>query len=206
MVSQLQKVEWNSLKQYQDGEFMSLHSQLITPDFPDLDRVEALNNEAFPAEERVSLAELLEAAQGDSANFFAFYDESDFVGFAFSLYNEACFYLSFFAIMPNKRSHGYGSQIIDKLVEFYQGKTMVLEVERLDEPCDNLPQRQARLSFYQKNGFRTSNAFLNYDGLSFEILYRGDHFDELAYRDIFAQLQAQHPFYFGISYRDLSDS
>ncbi|KXT76293.1 GNAT family N-acetyltransferase [Streptococcus sp. DD12] len=185
---------------------MSLHSQLITADLPDLARVEALNKEAFPPEERVSLSEMLEAAQGDSANFFAFYDEGDFVGFAFSLYNEACFYLSFFAIMPTKRSQGYGSQIIDKLVEFYQGKTMVLEVERLDEPSDNLSQRQARMAFYQRNGFKSSNAFLNYDGLSFEILYRGDHFDEAAYRDIFAKLQAQHPFHFGISYRDLSDS
>ena len=30
------------------GNFMALRSQLITKEFPDLDRVERLNNEAFP--------------------------------------------------------------------------------------------------------------------------------------------------------------
>ena len=84
------------------------------------------------------------------------------------------------------RSHGYGSEIIDKLVDFYgPSRSMVLEVERLDEPNDNPEQRAARWDFYKRNGFKTSNAFLEYEGLSFEILYRGDHFDENAYRDIF---------------------
>ena len=90
--------------------------------------------------------------------------------------------------MPHLRSHGYGGEIIHKLTEFYQ-KTMVLEVERVDEECDNLEQRQARMDFYKSNGFRTTNAFLEYEGLSFEILYLGDHFDEEAYRDIFHRLK-----------------
>ena len=38
---------------------MSLTSQLITPDFPDLDKVERLNIEAFPEEERIPLDEYL---------------------------------------------------------------------------------------------------------------------------------------------------
>ena len=79
------------------------------------------------------------------------------------------------------RSHGYGSEIIDKLVDFYgPSRSMVLEVERLDEPNDNPEQRVARWDFYKRNGFKTSNAFLEYEGLSFEILYRGDHFDRKA--------------------------
>ena len=91
------------------------------------------------------------------------------------------FYVSFFAIVPQMRSHGYGSEIIDKLVDFYgPSRSMVLEVERLDEPNDNPEQRVARWDFYKRNGFKTSNAFLEYEGLSFEILYRGDHFDEKA--------------------------
>ena len=49
-------------------------------------------------------------------------------------------------------------EIIEKLVEFYQ-RTMILEVERLDEECDNLEQRQSRMDFYKRNGFKTANAF-----------------------------------------------
>ena len=38
---------------------MSLTSQLITDVFPDLEKVEQLNKEAFPEEERVPLSEFL---------------------------------------------------------------------------------------------------------------------------------------------------
>lgn len=183
---------------------MSLTSQLITETFPDLDKVERLNIEAFPEEERVPLSEYLRYMDNDDANFFAFYNEEEFVGFAFSIYNQKVFYVSFFAIMPHLRSHGYGQEIIEKLVEFYQ-RTMILEVERLDEECDNLEQRQSRMDFYKRNGFKTANAFLEYEGLSFEILYRGDHFDEEAYRDIFRKLQEENYFDFRIKYRRFSD-
>lgn len=183
---------------------MSLTSQLITETFPDLDKVERLNIEAFPEEERVPLSEYLSYTDNDDTNFFAFYNEEEFVGFAFSIYNQKVFYVSFFAIMPHLRSHGYGQEIIEKLVEFYQ-RTMILEVERLDEECDNLEQRQSRMDFYKRNGFKTANAFLEYEGLSFEILYRGDHFDEEAYRDIFRKLQEENYFDFRIKYRRFSD-
>ena len=178
---------------------MSLTSQLITETFPDLDKVERLNIEAFPEEERVPMSEYLRYTDNDDVNFFAFYNEEEFVGFAFSIYNQKAFYVSFFAIMPHLRSHGYGQEIIEKLVEFYQ-RTMILEVERLDEECDNLEQRQSRMDFYKRNGFKTANAFLEYEGLSFEILYRGDHFDEEAYRDIFRKLQEENYFDFRIKY------
>ena len=167
---------------------MSLTSQIITADFPDLDKVEALNNEGFPEEERIPLSEFLRYEEQEDANFFAFYHEKEFVGFAFAISNAQAFYVSFFAIMPHLRSHGYGGEIIEKLVNFYQ-RTMLLEIERLDEPCDNLEQRQARWEFYKSKGFRSLNAFLEYEDLSFEILYRGDSFYEEAYRDISAEFR-----------------
>lgn len=48
---------------------MSLTSQIITADFPDLDKVEALNNEAFPEEERIPLSEFLRYEEQEDANF-----------------------------------------------------------------------------------------------------------------------------------------
>ena len=156
---------------------MSLTSQIITADFPDLDKVEALNNEGFPEEERIPLSEFLRYEEQEDANFFAFYHEKEFVGFAFAISNAQAFYVSFFAIMPHLCSHGYGGEIIEKLLNFYQ-RTMLLEIERLDEPCDNLEQHQARWDFYHRKAFCSANAFLEYEDLSFEILYRGDSFDK----------------------------
>ena len=76
-------------------------------------------------------------------------------------------------------------------------------MERLDEDCDNLEQRKARMEFYKQNGFKTANAFLEYEGLSFEILYRGDHFDEEAYRNIFQNCKKRTTSNFRIEYRRL---
>ena len=78
---------------------MSLTSQIITAEFPDLEKVEQLNTEAFPEEERAPLSELLRYGDGEYSHFFAFYDGDEFVGFAFSVYNERAFYISFFAII-----------------------------------------------------------------------------------------------------------
>ena len=74
---------------------MALRSQLITKEFPELDRVERLNNEAFPEEERIPLSEFLQLDGRDDYHFFAFYDEDDFVGFASVLYNANVFLRSF---------------------------------------------------------------------------------------------------------------
>ena len=169
-------------KHQKGGKFMALRSQLITKEFPELDRVERLNNEAFPEEERIPLSDFLKLDGRDWLSFLCLLWRGWFcwICLSFSI-NAKVFYVSFFVIVPQMRSHGYGSEIIDKLVDFYgPSRSMVLEVERLDEPNDNPEQRVARWDFYKRNGFKTSNAFLEYEGLSFEILYRGDHFDEKA--------------------------
>ena len=74
---------------------MSLTSQLITDVFPDLEKVRKLNIEAFPEEERVPLDEFLLYQDRDDAHFFAFYNEEEFVGFAFAISNQKAFYISF---------------------------------------------------------------------------------------------------------------
>ena len=51
---------------------MSLTSQLITVVFPDLEKVDQLNKEAFPEEERVSLEEFLSYQDRDDAHFSPF--------------------------------------------------------------------------------------------------------------------------------------
>ena len=75
---------------------MSLTSQIITAEFPDLEKVEQLNTEAFPEEERATAIRVATLWRWRIFSFFAFYDGNEFVGFAFSVYNERAFYISFF--------------------------------------------------------------------------------------------------------------
>ena len=52
---------------------MRLTSQLITETFPDLDKVERLNIEAFPEEERIPLSEFYAIRIMMTLTFFAFF-------------------------------------------------------------------------------------------------------------------------------------
>lgn len=90
---------------------MALRSQLITKEFPELDRVERLNNEAFPEEERIPLIDFLKLDGRDDYHL-PFMTRMIFAGFASVLYNAKVFYVSFFAIVPQMRSHGYGSRLL----------------------------------------------------------------------------------------------
>lgn len=51
---------------------MPLTSQIITAEFPDLEKVEQLNTEAFPEEERAPLSELLRYGDGEYSHFLPF--------------------------------------------------------------------------------------------------------------------------------------
>ena len=80
---------------------MRLTSQLITESFPDLDKVERLNIEAFPEEETGFLYQNTYAIRiMTMPNFFAFYNEEEFVGFAFYLQSESFFMLASLPLCP----------------------------------------------------------------------------------------------------------
>ena len=82
---------------------MRLTSQLITETFSDLDKVERLNIEDF-LKRNGFLYRSFYAIQTMMMLIFAFYNEEEFVGFAFAISNAKALYVSFFAIMPHLRS------------------------------------------------------------------------------------------------------
>lgn len=57
-------------------------------------------------------------------------------------------YIEHFAIHPQFRSHGYGSQALEALQKELKGTPLILEVE---EPTDEWSIR--RIAFYQRQGF-----------------------------------------------------
>lgn len=63
--------------------------------------------------------------------------------------------INFLAILPDRRSNGYGSRLIALLAERYQDRTLVLEVESPDAAKDGQErlQRQRRVRFYERAGF-----------------------------------------------------
>ena len=108
----------------------------------------------------------------EDANFFAFIMKRNLLVLPLPSPTRKPFMLVSLLLCPTCAAMAMAAEIIEKLVNFYQ-RTMLLEIERLYEPCDNLEQRQARWEFYKSKGFRSSNAFLEYEDLSLKFFIEG---------------------------------
>lgn len=162
----------------------------ITERFQDKDKLYALNDEAFPREERIpseKLLAMLERLDGDG---WAFYEEG-FAGFALLLSDSSLkvAYLSYFAIEGKLRSRGCGGRALEKLSEVYSGYQIVLDMERMDEEADNFAQRKRRLAFYEKNGYRRVGVGFRYFGMDLEIMCNNGTFREEKFRKLLERIK-----------------
>lgn len=157
----------------------------ITKSFNDMESVVALNNEAFPEEEREEIDNFIEYAEEGICDFLAVYDGERFIGFTLLAVNAGTAYLCYFAVDSKLRSKGYGSKILSLLKDRYKDKQIVLDLERTDEDSCNMEQRISRKDFYLRNGFNETGFVLSYSGMTFEVLFYGKEFDKQSYVDLF---------------------
>ncbi len=149
----------------------------VTRDFSDLHLIEKLNEEAFPADERVGISVMLSVCEKGSMELLAFYDGDIFVGFASLARIEGLIYICFFAVDGTLRSRGYGTLILEALSEYKGKNNLVLEIEPVEKCAENYKQRVTRERFYLRNGFQKSGYRLQYMGLTFDVYHRGKSFD-----------------------------
>lgn len=162
----------------------------ITEDFADKKKLYALNDEAFPKEERIPSDRMLGLLQELGCEAWAFYDR-EFVGFAILLSDDALqmAYLSYFTIDGAYRSRGYGAEALQKLAQVYDGYQIVLDMERMDECADNYSQRLRRLAFYERNGFRRAKIGFRYFKMDLEIMCRPGSFREQDFRKLIGRIR-----------------
>ena len=156
---------------------MILKTIRITEDFPELDRVNALALEAFPPEEYMAPARMIEMSRNGMLDFFALYDGDSFVGFVAIRTYQHIAYLFFLAIEKGFRSRGYGSATLEMLRNLYPGYQQVVDFEMLDESAENSEQRKRRRLFYLRNGYKPTGRFMSYFGVDYEIFCSDDDFD-----------------------------
>ncbi|MCI9674803.1 MAG: GNAT family N-acetyltransferase [Lachnospiraceae bacterium] len=155
----------------------------ITQDFTEKEKLYALNDEAFPKEERIPSDKLLALLHELGCDAWAFY-EGVFVGFAVLLSDRALqvAYLSYFAIDGAYRSKGCGGAALAKLSEVYEDCQIVLDMERMDETAENYGQRLRRLAFYERNGYRRAGVGFQYFKMDLEIMCNRGRFREQEFR------------------------
>ena len=121
--------------------------------FADREALEALYERAFPQNERRPMAELLGEKSG-MVEVLAFYHRGSFCGMAATLTSSGLAHIIYFAIEESMRERGLGSMALEAIREQHPGKKVIVDVERVEDGAGNNDQREKRIAFYRKNGYR----------------------------------------------------
>ena len=151
----------------------------VTKKSPWLPRVKALYESAFPANERIPIKHLLD--DKIKREFWAFFYKDDgesgavsrFCGFSNSITHGSITNIIYFAVIPELRSRGYGSQILQVIREQHPDTRIVvdIEVEEDSKDAEELERRNRRREFYTRNGFDSSPV---------DYIWQGEHYRPLS--------------------------
>lgn len=164
---------------------MDLDSQLVRPGQHNYQEIKQLYQRAFPAYERESWRWLLLKSWFKQADFLAFYDQDQFVGFAYVLHTKGLHYVLYLAVNDQLRSKGYGSRILAALKARYAGVPLALDIEEPDPTAANNRQRLRRLAFYRRNGFALTNKRMKDPEVTYRVLTTARHFNRQAVDHVF---------------------
>lgn len=162
-----------------------LNTKKVTNNSEDRLQVMDLYEEAFPPHERMPFDLMLELNEIENVDLCSVYDDDEFIGFYLMIRSHNLAYVSFLAIVPEKRSQGYGSRVLNFIKASYPGYDILLDEEPVREGTDNYDQRLARKHFYEKNGFSSTHYLISAYGQDYEILSTGDDFEISDYLNIF---------------------
>lgn len=131
-----------------------------------------LYDKAFPEQEKKTLQIMENLVADNRMEMLAMVDEDEFVGLAINLIdteqNRAL--LDYYAIVPEKRSGGYGSKGLEVLLDRFKNQKYIFEIETQDEKAENAEERKRRKAFYLRNGLKETGLFVNAYNTDFEIL------------------------------------
>ena len=115
-----------------------------------IERIVDLYIQSFPDNERRSIVKFKNLFENNNDfHILGFFEDNDeFIGFISYWDFDTFRYAEHFAVVPEKRNGGLGSQCLKYAVET-MGLPVVLEVE---PPVDDMAKR--RIGFYQRNGFK----------------------------------------------------
>ncbi len=153
---------------------------------PYLARIKRLYLSAFPRNERMPFFIIRRQCKKGLAELFVVESDSgEFGGFAMTMKRGDIVMLAYFAIHPSLRGRGIGSRALQMLKELYADSRFILEIESVDEPCDNLEIRQKRRDFYLRNGMISAGFTARVFNSELEILTAGKPVSFEEYRELY---------------------
>ena len=132
-------------------------------------KVRNLYETSFPKQEKFPFWILKCCSKQKNVLFNSIFYQNELIGLEYILKYENSVYLMYFAINEDKRSMGYGTEIIKKLAKDYDN--VILSIERA-----NSSEKLRRKQFYLKNGFYSTNVFYIDAEVEYEILCTNKNF------------------------------
>lgn len=133
-------------------------------------RLRNLYEEAFPSKEKKPFESMRKLEQAGRMEILSLMEKNELIGLNINMLAGDLAILDYYAILPEKRSGGYGSKGIQKIMDRFRGKKLILEIEKQDASAPNAEQRANRKRFYLRNGLKETNLFVNAYDTDFELL------------------------------------
>ena len=140
--------------------------------------------EAFPKRERKPYFVLRQVVKREKAVLMTATEGNQLLGFVVLIPYQDMVMVDYLAVSSKVRSKGTGSFIMQNVCRQYADKKIVLLIESLDNAAENKEQRAARRRFYLKNGFTSSDIFIEGASGEMEILNYGGNVSQKEYLEL----------------------
>lgn len=156
----------------------------ITKISEDVQIVRELYEQSFPEAERLPFKALLNLLSVAEIDFCSYYLDNHFIGFTYTFTVGKLCWFFYFAVVPEKRGEGIGTEILRSVLERHKQSLVVIDVEHVEQPSEQdgtapaglaTPEmRRRRYDFYCRNGFRDSGVRRSFGGVTYQILVCGE--------------------------------
>lgn len=143
------------------------------------EQVKKLYLDAFPKEERKPYKVMEQKQQEGKMQIWAIVQETmEFCGLAITILYQDMVLLDYFAICPEKRGNGIGSEVLEILKKKYNKCCLFLEIESTEERLEGVSKeeqkiRKKRKQFYYQNGMKDTGLSVVLYGVPMEVLSTG---------------------------------
>ncbi len=135
--------------------------------------VKSIYLEAFPKSERKPFFTVRHSVKKGKAKLFTASENNALLGFVMVIPYKNFVMVDYLAVSNKVRSKGTGSLLMQEMCRRFKDRKIALLIEQLDETAENSAQRIARRNFYLKNGFTSSNIFIEGTSGKMEIMNWG---------------------------------
>ena len=148
-------------------------------------RIYRLYMSAFPKCERKPFGIILKMQKSGKSDLWYIESDKRFVGMGATINSDDLILLDYFAISPDCRGKGVGSETLKLLRNLYPGKGFFLEIEKTYPDAENAGERLRRKNFYLRCGMKELGTDAKLFGVDMELLGFDCSLDFDGYRNFY---------------------